>query len=145
MILLFSGNITPKTKRVAKKIVNTRLLDKDSGNEQAGGSNEIQKVWIDLEAQVPQTRAATARATQTQVNDIGSTQSDEEGHGNMSEWSLLQMTPAGLESDSEEVPQDEGAAQSLIAPSIYDMDPQNYRWGIEGMEAIYRWGLELKG
>lgn len=63
----FSGSMAPKTKCLAKRAINIRLMDEDSGNEHSGGSNKIHNIRINPEAQVPQTRASAARAAQTQV------------------------------------------------------------------------------
>lgn len=48
-------------------------------------------------------------------------------------------------SESKDTPQDGGATQSSIALSISEIDPLHHQWGIKGMEAIYRHGLELNG
>lgn len=59
-LCLFSGSKAPKSKFVAKKVVNTRLVSENLGDEYSGGSNKVHNVRIDPEAQVPQTREATA-------------------------------------------------------------------------------------
>lgn len=68
---------------------------------------------------MPHTRAALARSTQTPMQVESTSYSDEEG-------SPLQMTPSGSKYDSEEVSQERGVAQSLIAPSISNTDPQHH-------------------
>lgn len=48
-------------------------------------------------------------------------------------------------SESDEVPQGEGATQSSVDSSIYANDPQHNQWGVVGMKVIYWQGLEPKG
>lgn len=50
VFVLFSGDMAPKTKQIAKRDVNTRHADEESRNELLGGSNEIHNVRIDPDA-----------------------------------------------------------------------------------------------
>lgn len=71
---LFIDIMAPKSRSATIKALKRRLVDKPSEVEKLGDNQaqlswsiEVHRVSSDLEAEVPQTRVATALATQTQV------------------------------------------------------------------------------
>lgn len=60
-MIIISGTMAPKNRIAVIRASNRRLRDQDSDDEQSDRSNKVHYVRIDLEAQVPQTRAHVAQ------------------------------------------------------------------------------------